>query len=129
MEKTCPFCNGEKSPLLMNSLAFAIYDKYPVTQGHTLVIPKRHYSDFFESKKEEIDAILSLLWEAKGLLDTRHRPDGFNVGINCGTPAGQTILHFHVHLIPRYKGDMDDPTGGVRGVIPTKQKYPFTIPV
>ena len=116
----------------MNSLAFAIYDKCPVTQGHTLVIPKRHYSDFFESKKEEIDAILSLLWEAKGFFDTRHMPDGYNVGINCGTPAGQTILHFHVHLIPRYKGDIKDPRGGVRGgkVIPVKQKYPpLPIPV
>ena len=130
MEKTCPFCNWEKPPLLMNSLAVAIYDKYPVTQGHTLIIPRRHYSDFFESNKEESDAILSLHWEAKGLLDTRHRPDGYNVGINCGVPAGQTIPHFHVHLIPRYRGDIEDPRGGIRGVIPAKQKYPsFTLPV
>ena len=71
MEKTYLFCNGEKPPLLMNSLAFAIYDKYPVTQRHTLVLPKRHYSDFFESKKEERDAILSLLWEAKRVYSTR----------------------------------------------------------
>jgi len=124
MEGTCPFCNGEKSPLLMNSLAFAIYDKYPVTQGHTLIIPKRHYSDFFESNEEEIAAIVSLLWETKGLLDAKYRPDGYNVGINSGIPAGQTILHFHIHLIPRYKEDMEEPRGGVRGVIPAKQKYP-----
>ena len=124
MEKTCPFCNWGKSPLLMNSLAFAIYDKYPVTEGHTLIIPKRHYSDFFDSNKEERNAILSLLWEAKSFLDGKYKPDGYNVGINSGITAGQTILHFHVHLIPRYKGDMEDPRGGVRGVIPAKQKYP-----
>ncbi|MBF0496223.1 MAG: HIT family protein [Deltaproteobacteria bacterium] len=123
MKKSCPFCNCDH-PVLENSLAYAIYDRYPVNEGHLLVIPKRHFSDFFECRKEEVAAIFNLLLNAKGLLDDKYRPDGYNIGINCGLPSGQTIMHLHVHLIPRYQGDMEDPTGGVRGVIPAKQKYP-----
>jgi diadenosine tetraphosphate (Ap4A) HIT family hydrolase len=123
VEKTCPFCNC-KAPVLENSLACATYDLYPVNNGHLLVTPKRHYADFFDSTKEELDAIFSLIWEAKRMLDAEYTPDGYNIGVNCGIPSGQTIMHLHVHLIPRYTGDVEDPTGGVRGVIPAKQKYP-----
>jgi len=119
----CPFCGSDKA-VLENGIAFARYDLYPVTKGHLLIIPKRHYADFFDSTKEELGAIQELLWQAKRLLDEQFRPDGYNVGINCGVASGQTIPHIHVHLIPRYKGDVEDPTGGVRGVIPAKQKYP-----
>lgn len=119
----CPFCEFDEA-FLENGLAFARFDLYPVTQGHLLVIPKRHFADFFDSTKEELEAIQELLWQARRILDEKFRPDGYNVGINCGIVSGQTIPHVHVHLIPRYKGDVDDPTGGVRGVIPAKQKYP-----
>lgn len=119
----CPFCDSDDA-FLENDLSFARFDLYPVTQGHLLVVPKRHFADFFDSTKEELGAIQELLWKARRVLDEKFRPDGFNVGINCGIVSGQTIPHVHVHLIPRYKGDVDDPTGGVRGVIPAKQKYP-----
>lgn len=120
--KECVFCQM-KDYILENELAYAIYDKYPVGKGHMLFIPKRHVKDFFDITKEEREAIFELIDEGKKLLDEKYSPDSYNVGINCGEHAGQTIMHVHVHLIPRYIGDMKDPTGGVRGVIPYKMKY------
>ena len=120
--KECIFCQM-KDYILENELAYAIYDKYPVGKGHMLFIPKRHVKDFFDITKEEREAIFDLIDEGKKLLDKKYSPDSYNVGINCGEHAGQTIMHVHVHLIPRYIGDMKDPTGGVRGVIPEKMKY------
>ena len=120
--KECIFCQM-KDYILENELAYAIYDKYPVGKGHMLFIPKRHVKDFFDITKEEREAIFDLIDEGKKLLDEKYSPDSYNVGINCGEHAGQTIMHVHVHLIPRYIGDMKDPTGGVRGVIPEKMKY------
>ena len=120
--KECIFCKM-KDYILENELAYAIYDKYPVGKGHMLFIPKRHVKDFFDITKEEREAIFDLIDEGKKLLDKKYSPDSYNVGINCGEHAGQTIMHVHVHLIPRYIGDMKDPTGGVRGVIPEKMKY------
>lgn len=120
--KECIFCQM-KDYILENELAYAIYDKYPVGKGHMLFIPKRHVKDFFDITKEEREAIFELIDEGKKLLDKKYSPDSYNVGINCGEHAGQTIMHVHVHLIPRYIGDMKDPTGGVRGVIPYKMKY------
>ena len=120
--KECVFCQM-KDYILENELAYAIYDKYPVGKGHMLFIPKRHVKDFFDITKEEREAIFELIDEGKKLLDKKYSPDSYNVGINCGEHAGQTIMHVHVHLIPRYIGDMKDPTGGVRGVIPEKMKY------
>ena len=120
--KECIFCEM-KDYILENELAYAIYDKYPVGKGHMLFIPKRHVKDFFDITKEEREAIFELIDEGKKLLDEKYSPDSYNVGINCGEHAGQTIMHVHVHLIPRYIGDMKDPTGGVRGVIPEKMKY------
>lgn len=120
--KECVFCQM-KDYILENELAYAIYDKYPVGKGHMLFIPKRHVKDFFDITKEEREAIFELIDEGKKLLDEKYSPDSYNVGINCGEHAGQTIMHVHVHLIPRYIGDMKDPTGGVRGVIPEKMKY------
>ena len=121
-EDDCPFCQITEA-VLNNDLAYARYDKYPVNEGHLLIIPYRHVSDYFELTKEEQDAMQRLLLEGKELLSEQYEPDGFNVGINIGEAAGQTVWHVHMHLIPRYKGDMDDPRGGVRGVIPDKQKY------
>ncbi|MFA9556733.1 HIT family protein [Evansella sp. AB-rgal1] len=118
----CAFCSNVEM-VLENNLAFAIFDKYPVNKGHLLIIPKRHVSDFFDTTDEERAAFNELLEEGKKLLDSKFRPDGYNIGVNCGETAGQTIFHVHVHLITRFFGDMEDPRGGVRGVIPEKQKY------
>lgn len=119
---TCPFCTIADY-ILQNDDAFAIYDKYPVNQGHTLIIPKRHVSDFFDLTSEERNAIDDLLFRSREKLQEGLSPDGFNIGVNCGEAAGQTIFHVHVHLIPRFKEDLDDPRGGVRGVIPHKRIY------
>lgn len=120
---SCIFCDMKDNYILENNLAYAIYDKYPVGTGHMLIIPKRHVKDFFDITKEEREAIFELVDKAKELLDEEYLPDAYNVGINCGEEAGQTVMHMHVHLIPRYEGDTHDPRGGVRGVIPKKMKY------
>ncbi len=120
--KDCPFCNKE-GRLFGNELAHVREDRFPVSPGHCLVIPHRHIAGYFETTREERLAMDRLLDETKRHLDVLHRPDGYNVGINIGEAAGQTIPHVHIHLIPRYRGDMPDPRGGVRGVIPEKQSY------
>ncbi|WP_395838099.1 DEAD/DEAH box helicase family protein [Archangium violaceum] len=106
-----------------NALGFAIRDRYPVSPGHTLVIPRRHVATWFEATPEEQRALFELVDEVKRGLDASHKPDGYNVGINVGEAAGQTVFHLHVHVIPRYRGDMADPRGGVRHVIPGKGNY------
>jgi len=106
-----------------NELAFCIRDRYPVSRGHTLVIPKRVVATWFDATREEQHALMQLVDEVKRALDAELHPDGYNVGFNAGEAAGQTVMHLHVHVIPRFSGDMDDPRGGVRGVIPGKQKY------
>lgn len=118
----CPFCHPD-SILFENNLAYVQQDKYPVTPGHLLIIPKRHVADFFLTTGAEKTELLSLLDKAKLYLDGKHAPAGYNVGINVGEVAGQTISHVHVHLIPRYQGDVENPRGGVRGVIPSRQSY------
>ena len=105
-------------------MAIAFYDGYAVTQYHTLIIPKRHVSDYFELHAPELNAINQLVNKQKKLLEKKDKTiTGFNVGANVGEDAGQSIFHVHVHLIPRRSGDMEEPKGGVRGVIPSKQKY------
>lgn len=118
----CPFCLPDRV-LFGNELAYVKSDKFPVSPGHLLIIPKRHVADFFLTGEAEKVALLSLLDEAKHYLDGKHAPAGYNVGINVGEVAGQTIPHVHLHLIPRYQNDMENPRGGVRGVIPSKQSY------
>ena len=117
-----PFLKN-RDRLLENSVGFVIYDGYPVSKGHCLIVPHRVYSDYFESTNEEVIGLQKLVLETKKILDEKFQPDGFNVGINSGETGGQTVPHVHIHLIPRYKGDMENPRGGVRGVIPSKQKY------
>lgn len=117
----CIFC--DKKPVVESDLAKCFYDIYPVSNGHMLVVPKRHVESYFELTDAEQSEVWALVNVMKDRLNSELRPDGFNVGINVGSYAGQTVNHAHIHLIPRYKGDMDDPTGGVRGVIPHKQKY------
>ena len=120
--KSCPFCEF-RNPVIANRLAYARYDSYPVSNGHLLIIPVRHVEDYFAMTLEEKTAVMDLVDRGRALLEKNFKPDGFNIGANCGSAAGQTVQHAHVHLIPRYRGDMDDPRGGVRGVIPEKQKY------
>jgi diadenosine tetraphosphate (Ap4A) HIT family hydrolase len=121
----CIFCNPTPtSELIMESATvYALFDKFPVNKGHALIIPKKHCTDYFDLTFKEQSACWFVLNKVKVELEKRFKPDGFNVGINIGSKAGQTIEHVHIHLIPRYKGDVDDPTGGVRGVIPNNQKY------
>tara|TARA_E500000178_G_scaffold278728_1_gene278296 strand:+ start:841 stop:1824 length:984 start_codon:yes stop_codon:yes gene_type:complete len=121
----CVFCSEVvKRVINENELALAFEDKYPVTEGHTLIIPKRHVSDYFDLHQPEINAIHQLMDVRKAHLQQDDSTiTGFNIGINAGKDAGQTIFHCHVHLIPRRFGDMEDPTGGVRGVIPSQQRY------
>ena len=117
-----PFLKN-RDRLIENSVGFVIYDSYPVSKGHCLIIPHRIYSNYSDSTAKEIEGLQELLFEAKNFLDNKFSPDGYNVGINCEASGGQTVSHVHIHLIPRYDGDIDDPRGGVRGVIPSKQKY------
>lgn len=121
---TCPFCILPATRIVKeNGHAMWVMDAYPVSPGHSLVIPKRHVGSFFDVTQEERDALLVLLDEAREAVSTQYRPDGYNIGINDGPVAGQTVPHLHVHLIPRYTGDIPDPRGGVRWVIPSKADY------
>lgn len=122
--KPCPFCQLEPSRVIAgNSLAIVIRDGFPISRGHTLVIPRRHVGSFFEISDEERSAMLQLLGKQKHSLDQELAPAGYNVGINDGAAAGQTVPHLHIHLIPRYAGDLPDPRGGVRWVLPSKARY------
>lgn len=122
--KPCAFCTLLPARLIdENATAISIRDGYPVSPGHTLLIPKRHTGSFFDLSEQERGELLALLDRAKLVLDEEFHPQGYNIGINDGTAAGQTVPHLHVHLIPRFDGDVPDPRGGVRWVIPDKAKY------
>ena len=116
-----PFIDKEK--IYENKFAFAIYDGFPVSKGHSLVIPKRIVSSVFDLNDDEYNHIFILLRDVKKILLEKFKPDGFNIGINNGTDAGQTIEHAHIHIIPRYKGDLKDPRGGVRNILPDNSGY------
>ncbi len=123
--KDCLFCCIKKSDIIAeNDSGFAIFDRYPVAPGHVLVIPRRHTPDFFHLTSDEVVDLYDLLVQCRRYLVERFNPDGFNIGINNGKRAGQTIFHLHIHLIPRYKGDHPNPLGGVRHIIPGKGTYP-----
>ena len=121
----CLFCNSKASGIAHeNKLAYASYDTYPVSDQHCLIIPKRHVVDYFELSNEEIIACNDLIKIVKQqVLDKDKNVKAFNIGTNAGKIAGQSIMHCHIHLIPRRKGDVDNPQGGVRSVIPEKQHY------
>ncbi len=120
----CPFCHLDAVRIILDSeFAVAIYDCFPVSLGHVLIIPKRHISSFFDATVEEQQDLLSLLSRARLYLQEQYSPTGFNIGINDGMTAGQTVMHLHVHLIPRYAEDQADPRGGVRWIFPDKAKY------
>jgi diadenosine tetraphosphate (Ap4A) HIT family hydrolase len=120
----CPFCALPPERIIAsNKLALVIRDGFPISKGHTLIIPKRHVSSWFDTSADERTALFELLDQAKLILDQEYNPDSYNIGINDGPTAGQTVPHLHIHLIPRYKGDQEDPRGGVRWIIPGKAKY------
>ena len=121
----CLFCNSKESGLAdENQLAYASYDSYPVTDQHCLIIPKRHVKDYFDLTVEEIVACDQLIKKMKKEIEKKDASvKGFNIGINSGKIAGQSIMHCHIHLIPRREGDVENPQGGVRSVIPLKQHY------
>jgi diadenosine tetraphosphate (Ap4A) HIT family hydrolase len=140
----CIFCDIEPEKIIaQNELAVAVKDGFPVSPGHVLVIPRRHVGTWFEATGEERKSIFELVDQVYGFLScfvyppplaselqaggpatsTMAKPDGYNIGFNVGEAAGQTVMHLHVHIIPRFKGDVDDPTGGVRNVIPGKGNY------
>jgi diadenosine tetraphosphate (Ap4A) HIT family hydrolase len=106
-----------------NAMAFAIRDGFPVSPGHTLIVPRRLVATWFEATREEQVAMLELIDAVKAQLDAELRPDGYNIGVNAGAAAGQTVMHLHMHLIPRFAGDVPDPRGGIRHVIPEKGNY------
>jgi len=120
----CLFCSLTPDRILAESdHTITILDAFPVSEGHTLIIPRRHVQSFFDLQTAEKEAVLKALEEAKKAIDDQFAPDAYNIGINDGETAGQTVPHLHVHLIPRYKGDSKDPRGGVRWVIPEKARY------
>lgn len=132
----CPFCHVQNS-IAENELATTFYDSHPLNQGHLLIVTKRHVSNIFEATPQERLAIFSLLDMCKVLLDLEFEPNGYNIGMNCGKAAGQTVSHLHIHLIPRYADDMEFPKGGIRGLIrrdggihdlsqQDKQRFPMT---
>jgi len=124
-QKVSPFFmeNDERKLLFESATAFSFYDKYPVSLGHSLVVPKRLVANYFELSLKEQTACWIMVNKVKQELQKVYNPNGFNVGININQEAGQTIPHCHIHIIPRYKGDVDNPRGGVRGVIPSKKEY------
>jgi len=125
MDNDCPFCNtSNMKTIVENDLAYAVRDIFPVSPGHTLIIPRRHMLNIFEATSAEREALFDILRTVRRDLMDEFSPDGFNIGINEGTAAGQTVMHLHIHIVPRFRGDVDDPRGGVRGVIPSGKNYP-----
>jgi diadenosine tetraphosphate (Ap4A) HIT family hydrolase len=120
--KPCPFCQKISPVLTENDLAIAFFDRYPTSPGHALVIPKRHVETYFACTPAEKAALWEVVEEVRRLLRER-KPDGFNVGFNVGRAAGQTVFHAHIHVIPRYQGDVPDPRGGVRHAVVGKGYY------
>lgn len=126
IQEDCIFCNKFKSKVISETKNFFIIrdTAYPVTKHHTLIITNRHVADFFDLTKNEMNDLDKILKNQKEKLKKLDKEiSGFNIGVNIGKDAGQSIMHCHIHLIPRRKGDVEDPRGGVRGVIPEKQKY------
>lgn len=120
----CPFCQVAAARVVAESpLTLTLRDAFPVSPGHTLVVPKRHFADLFDATPDEITEIWQALREAAEELAAQHHPSGFNLGVNVGEAAGQTIMHLHVHLIPRYNGDQPDPRGGIRRIFPDLADY------
>ena len=120
----CPFCSlPEEQVLARTDMAIAFYDRFPVSPGHVLVIPEDHIGSLLELPEKDLTELWSLVAYIRNLLQEKYQPAGFNIGINEGVAAGQTEAHAHIHIIPRYEGDVPDPRGGIRWVVPAKAKY------
>ena len=127
MSKKCFFCDTQlkkdEKKIIDNEYFFVRYDDFPISAGHCEIIPKKHIISFFDLKQEELESFYDLISNVKIILDKEFNPDGYNIGINEGEAAGRTQHHLHVHLIPRYNGDVENPRGGVRNIIPKKADY------
>lgn len=120
----CDFCNREGRKIIAeNDDFYSFFDHYPVNPGHALVVPKEHYKEIEDIPFEKVHNMIEVIRKTRRYIYIFYDPDGFNVGMNLGYAAGQTINHLHFHIIPRYKGDVPDPRGGIRGVIPNKKLY------
>ena len=124
MPDNCPFCKPDTDRVWVeNEIGIVLWDAFPVTQGHTLVVPRQHIASLYQLPPDAQAALWGLVTDARQRLQDDLHPDGFNIGLNDGEAAGQTILHAHIHIIPRYQGDVADPRGGIRWVIPEKARY------
>jgi len=124
MRDDCPFCTLKYNRVVAESaLTLTLRDGYPVSPGHTLIVPRRHVGSFFDVTTGERDELMAALAQAKDVLDRESGPDSYNIGINDGQAAGQSVPHLHIHLIPRYSGDCQEPRGGVRWIFPDKADY------
>jgi diadenosine tetraphosphate (Ap4A) HIT family hydrolase len=124
LETPCPFCSPDSAAVILEtSNCRVLWDGYPVSPGHALIVSKEHIPDWFAAAPELQSELYSLVDIAKDEIEKLHKPDGYNVGFNAGMAAGQTVEHLHIHVIPRYEGDIDDPRGGIRWVIPEKAIY------
>jgi diadenosine tetraphosphate (Ap4A) HIT family hydrolase len=119
----CIFCHPDRPTLAESKLSRSFLDSYPVSKGHALVVPRRHVASLWEMTVEEYSDAFALVRHVKELLEEQFRPEGFNIGVNCGEAAGQSVFHAHIHVIPRYTGDVPNPRGGVRNIIPGKGNY------
>ena len=119
----CIFCHLDRDILAESSLSLAVFDSFPVSKGHALVIPRRHVATIWDMTEEEYADAFLLARKVKDVLQARYAPDAFNVGVNCGEVAGQSVWHAHIHVIPRYAGDSPNPKGGVRNIIAGKGQY------
>ena len=121
---SCPFCHPNPNLVVhQTDETLTLWDGYPVSPGHALIVPCRHVADWFEATTDEQHALTEALAIARKTIQEKHQPDGFNIGINVGGTAGQTIFHLHIHLIPRYQGDEADPRGGIRKLFPDRARY------
>ena len=120
----CPFCKiRDEHCVLLNASARAFRDSFPISEGHTLIIPRKHVASIFDLQKDDLEAIWLAVGEVRKKLQHELNPDGFNIGMNDGEAAGQTVPHAHVHVIPRYADDVSDPRGGIRWILPSKADY------
>ena len=120
----CPFCSPPADRVFLETdSVIALWDGYPISPGHALVVPRRHVAGWFEASRDEQIAIVDALESVKAAIEEAYAPDGYNIGLNSGRAAGQTVFHLHVHVIPRYNDDVEDPRGGVRWVIPDRAAY------
>ncbi|WP_283679688.1 HIT family protein [Lentilactobacillus sp. Marseille-Q4993] len=123
-QPNCIFCQRTDIPIVLeNDLAVAFWDIHPVRKGHLLIVLKDHKQDYFDLDQQDLLAMDSLLREGKQLIDDKYHPEGYNIGINVGEYAGQTVMHCHWHLIPRYKGDVKNPAGGIRNMLPKAARW------